>query len=65
MVGDPPDDVGQIGLGIDVVHPAGFDDRVHAGGTLSACVRAAEEVVLSAEDWGRHGAFRGVIEPDH
>jgi hypothetical protein len=61
MVGDPPDDVSQIELGIDVVHPAGFDDRVHAGSTLSACVRTAEEVVLPAEDWGLHGAFGGVI----
>ena len=52
MVGNPADDVGQIGLGIDAVHLAGFGDRTHSGSTLPACGRAAEEVVLPAEDRG-------------
>ena len=61
MVGDPTDDVGQIGLGIDAVHLAGCDDRIHAGSTLSACVRAAEEVALPPEDRRLHGGFGGIF----
>jgi hypothetical protein len=50
MVSDACEDVGEVGLRIDAVHPAGLDDGVHAGGTLSAGVGATEKVILASQN---------------
>jgi hypothetical protein len=50
MVSDACEDVGEVGVGIDAVHPAGFDDGVHTGGALSAGIGATEEVVFALMD---------------
>ena len=41
--GDAGQDVGQPGLGIDIVHFGGDDQAVHGGGPLPAPIRAGEE----------------------
>jgi hypothetical protein len=51
------EDVGKVGVGIDAVHPAGFDDGVHAGGALAAGVGSTEKVVFSPKN------NRGAILP--
>ena len=61
VISDAREDVGQVGLRIDAVHPACFDKGVHAGRTLSACVGATEEIVLPAEDRTSHAALGGIV----
>ncbi len=38
MVGDTAQDVGEPGLGVDVVEPTGLDQRVGDGSTLPASI---------------------------
>jgi hypothetical protein len=61
MVSDACEDVGEVGVGIDAVHPAGFDDGVHAGGALSAGIGATEEVVFAPENRRAHGPLGGIV----
>ena len=42
MTGDAGEDVGQPGLGIDVVELGGDDEAVHEGGTVAAAIGAGE-----------------------
>ena len=43
VISDARENVGQIGLRIDTVHPACFDDGVHAGRAFSTGVGTTEE----------------------
>ena len=43
MAGDTGEDVGQPGLGIDVVELSGDDEAVHEGGTVAAAIGAGEQ----------------------
>ena len=45
-IGDPGEDVGQPGLGIDVIHLGSDDQAVHEGGSLAAAVGAGEQPCL-------------------
>jgi hypothetical protein len=38
MIGDAGKDIGEPGLGIDVVQPRGLDECIEDGGALSAAV---------------------------
>ena len=49
MIGDAGDDVGEPGLGVDIVHLRGFDERIQDRGAAAAGVGTGEEVVLAAE----------------
>ena len=49
MIGDAGDDVGEPGLGVDIVHLRGFDERIQNCGAAAAGVGTGEEVVLAAE----------------
>ncbi len=57
MIGNTRENIGQIGLWLDAVHFARFDDGVQAGGALSAGVGATKEVILASQD------YRGAILP--
>jgi hypothetical protein len=46
VISDSREDVSQVGLRIDTVHPAGLDDGVHAGRALSAGVRGLSIMLL-------------------
>src|SRR5690242_6623699 len=61
VISDAREDIGQVGLRIDAVHPACFEEGVHAGRTLSTGVGAAEEVVLPAENRASHATLGGII----
>ena len=49
MISDAGEDVGEPGLGIDVVEAGGDDEGVEYGGAMSACIGAGEGPVLAAE----------------
>jgi hypothetical protein len=51
----------EIGLRIDAVHAAGFENGVEAGGTLSAGVGATKKIIFAAQNGGFHGALGGII----
>ena len=57
VISDARENVGQIGLRIDTVHPACFDDGVHAGRAFSPGVGTTEEIILPTEN------YRGAILP--
>src|SRR3978361_850532 len=61
MVSDAAENVGQISLRVDPVHPAGFDDGVHAGGSLSASIGPAKQIILPSENRRPHGALGGIV----
>ena len=61
MVSDAAENVGQISLRIDPVHPAGFDDGVHAAGSLSASIGSAEQIILPPENRRPHRALGGIV----
>jgi hypothetical protein len=44
------EDVGEPGLGVDIVELGGDDQGVYEGGSVAAAVRAGEEPGLSAEE---------------
>ena len=46
---DPGENVGEPGLGIDIVHFCRDDERIHGGGALTAAVRSTEEPGLSSQ----------------
>jgi hypothetical protein len=57
MISDLCKYVGQTGLRIDAIHPAGLGDCVDAGSAVTAGVGTTEEIVLPAEN------YRGDILP--
>ncbi len=52
MISDTRENVGEVGLRIDTVHFAAFDDGVHTGGALSAGIGAAKEVFFRPRTGG-------------
>src|SRR5579859_3968615 len=61
MISDLCKDGSQVGLRVDTIHLAGLGDGVDAGGALSASVRAAEEIVFSAQNRGLHRALGSIV----
>src|SRR5215468_9407684 len=52
MIGDARQHIAQIGLGIEVEHLAGFNNRKHGGRPLSARVGAEEDkIVACRRNW--------------
>ena len=49
VVVDAGQDIGEPGLGIDVVEPGRLDQRVHEGGALTTAIGAGEQPGLAAE----------------
>ena len=61
MLGDAGEDVGEPGLGIDVVELGGDDQAVDDGGTLAAAIGAGEQPRLAAEGDAAQGSLGGVV----
>src|SRR3954452_3697342 len=57
MVRDARENVGEVSLRIDAVHPSGFDDGVDAGGALPPGIGATKQIILSSQN------HRGSILP--
>jgi len=49
VLGDAAEEVGEPGLGVNVVELGGFDQGVGDGGGLAAALRADEEPVFAAQ----------------
>jgi hypothetical protein len=60
VISDARENVGQIGLRIDTVHPACFDDGVDAGRAFSTGVGTTEEIILPTEELVAHSALGGI-----
>ena len=60
-LGDPAENVGEPGLGIDVVEPGGADQRVHDRRTHAAAVGAGEQPTASSERDTTKRALRGIV----
>jgi hypothetical protein len=61
MVGDPREDVAQIGLRVESVHPCGLDKRVHRGGPDAAGVGTCKQVALSSHCQWPDFAFDRIV----
>lgn len=61
MLGDAAEDVGEPGLGIDIVHLGSDDQAVHGGGTLAAAVGAGEEPGFAAERDAAQRSLGGIV----
>ena len=61
MAGDTGEDVGQPGLGIDVVELGGDDEAVHEGGTVAATIGAGEQPGFPAKGDATQGSFGGIV----
>ncbi len=59
-VGDGFEGAAQIGVCVDVIDFAGFDQRGHAGPGVAALVVPGEERVLAIEGYWADGVFDGV-----
>ena len=59
-IGDPGEDVGEPGFGIDVVQATGRDHRQHDGGSVSATQTAGEGPVAPAQRDAAQRSFGGV-----
>ena len=62
MIGDAAEDVGEVGVRVEAVHPAGLDDGVEAGGALASGIGAAEEIVLPAENDTAQGSLGRICQ---
>lgn len=61
VAGDAGEDIGQPGLGIDVVELGGLDQRVDHRGSLAAAIRAAEQPGLPAKWHAAQRTFGGIV----
>ena len=61
MIWKPGEHVGEPGLRIDVVHLAGFDQRIDSGGAMAAGVRTGEGPIASSDRHTPQRSFRGVV----
>ena len=59
--GDFADDVGDVGLRLEVVHLCRLDDRVDHGGALAAGPRAGEQPILPTDRDGADRPFGDVV----
>lgn len=53
--------VGQIAVGLNLVHFAGFDQRRDDGPVLCACIMTCEERVFAVQSDGANGALDGIV----
>ena len=58
---DAGDDIGQVGLRVDVIELGGFDERGEDGPVFGAAVGAGEQAVIAVQRQGPDGAFDGVV----
>jgi hypothetical protein len=49
MIGDPGQNVAQVGLGVEAVEDGGLDQGVEDRGAPAAVIRAGEQIVLPAQ----------------
>src|SRR3954447_20249715 len=61
MICNPPENIRQIGFGVETVHSCGCGDGVEAGRALTSGVGAAEEVILPSQNWDAHRALGGIV----
>jgi hypothetical protein len=61
VVGDVSEHPSQPYLGVDTVHPAGFDKCVGNGHDLAAAFGTHEEVVFSSESYGPDRPLANVV----
>ena len=61
MIRHSGDDVGEPGVGIDVVEATGLDEGIHGGGAPTAAVGACERPVASSDCHGPQHALGGVV----
>lgn len=60
-IGDPGEDVGEPGLGIDVVEATGRDHRQHDGGTVGATWLPAKVPVAPSQGDAAQRSLGGVV----
>lgn len=56
-VDDLADDIAEVGVRVDVIALARFDQRGDGGQTLAAAIGSCEQGILAIEDNGADGAF--------
>src|SRR4051794_33163701 len=61
MICNAPENVGQVGLGIEAVQLRGRSDGVEASSPLSSGIGTTEQVVLPSENRDAHGALGGIV----
>ena len=61
MAGDTGKDVGQPGLGIDVVELGGNDEAVKDGGTVTSAIRTGEQPGFPAKGDAAQSSFGGIV----
>src|SRR5262245_11970913 len=49
MHGEPVEDVGEVGVGVDAIELAGLDDAVDRGGVAGGSVASSEQVIAAAD----------------
>ena len=62
MVGDAADDVGEVGLGVDMVELAGLDDGVENRGAVAAGVGAEEGPVATSQRQRADGRSAALLD---
>ena len=60
-LGDAGEDVGEPGLGVDIVEPGGADERVHRRRALSSAVGAGEQPGLASQTDAAKRPLRGIV----
>src|SRR3954447_18876806 len=61
MICDPPENVGQVGLGIEAVQACRSGDGIEAGSPLTSGIRPTEEVVFPSQNWDPHCPLGGIV----
>ncbi len=61
MIGDAREDIGELGLRIDIVELGGLEQRVDDGGALAAAIRATEQPRLATERNAAQRVLGGVV----
>ena len=61
MIRHSGDDIGEVGVGIDVVEATGLDEGIHGGGALTAAIGACERPIASSDCHGPQHALGGVV----
>lgn len=60
-IGDTGDDIGEPGLGIDVIEATGRDHRQHDGGAFGAAQAAGEGQIAPSQGDAAQRSFGGVV----
>ena len=61
MIGNTGDDVGERGMGIDIIEAAGLDQRIYDRGPFAAAIGACKHPVLAADGHGSDEPLGGVV----